>query len=148
MAISSIPTGARCVFSINGKVLAYARSVAVSESIDYQPVECLNDLRIREFCPTAYRVTLSCEVVRLIGTTLKSMGFFAATAQAASTQLINILNTGDLVATIEDSVTGTVLATINGVKIASHSWSVDARGMVMESVEFVATTLSEESDAA
>lgn len=148
MAISSIPTGARCVFSINGKVVAYARSVAISEAIDYNPIETLNDIRVREFCPVSYRVTLSCEVVRLIGTTLKSMGFFAATAQAASTQLVNILNTGDLVATVEDSVTGTVLATVNGVKIASHSWSVDARGMIMESVEFVAISLSEESDAA
>ena len=147
-AIPSIPTGARVVFSVNGQVWAYARSVAISESVDFSPIEILNSIRVSQFVPTAYRVTLTAESVRLIGTTIKSLGYFAQTAQSASTQLINILNTADLVATIEDSASGAILATINGVKIASHSWSVDARGSIAESVEFVAVSITDETEAA
>lgn len=147
MAISSIPTGARMVLSFNGQPVAYARSVAISEQIDYAPIEILGSIRVKEFVPQAYRITISCSTVRIIGTTLKSQGFFGKTAQNASQQLLNILNTGDLVATLEDSVSGAVIATVQGVKIAGHSFSLDSRGLIMEDVEMVGVSVSDESEA-
>jgi hypothetical protein len=148
MATPAIPTGARCTFSLNGQVIAYARSVAISEQIDYQPIEVLDLLRVKEFIPTAYRVTLTASMFRIVGQTLKSMNFFPKTGQNGTQQLINVLNVGDLVATLEDSVSGAVLATVQGVKIASHSFSIDSRGIVSEDVDFVCTSVTSEDEAA
>ncbi|MGI4850846.1 MAG: hypothetical protein ACRYGR_02785 [Janthinobacterium lividum] len=147
-ALPDVPTGARCVFKINGQTLMYARSVAISEQIDYQPVNVLNDVRVAQFVPTAYRVTLTASTIRLVGTTLKSLGFFAKTGQDSTTQLLSILNIGELVAELQDSVSGKTLATVNGVKIASHNFSVDSQGMISEDVEFVAVSVSDESETA
>lgn len=145
-ALPDVPTGARCVFKLNGQTLMYARSVAISEQVDYQPINVLNDIRVAQFVPTAYRVTLTASMIRLVGTTLKSLGFFAKTAQDATTQIIGILNIGELVAELQDSVTGKTFATVNGVKIASHSFSVDAQGIIAEDVEFVAISTVDESE--
>jgi hypothetical protein len=60
--------------------------------------------------------------------------------------LENILISGDMTATIEDTKTGKLFATLEQVKMASHNWSIDARGVVGEDVTFVAVRVKDESE--
>lgn len=131
-------TGARARFSIEGTKVGYARNVAVTEEIQYDPVEVLDNIEVEEFVPVAYRVTFTASQFRIIGETLKSLGFFPSNGGDTNEHLENILVSGDLVATIEDTATGTLFATVEQCKVASHNWTVDARGVVGEDMTFVA----------
>lgn len=98
----------------------------------------LDLLEVREFVPVAYRTTLSAQVFRVIGKSLKNLGIFP--------QEQNILTTGDLTATLEDQITGATWGQFEQVKCAEHSWDVTARGLVSENVNFVCIRLKDEQD--
>lgn len=139
-------TGARARFSIDGRKVGYARNVAVTEEITYEPIEVLDNIEVEEFAPTAYRVTFTAGQFRIIGETLKSLGFFPSVGANTEEHLENILVSGDLVATVEDTATGKLFATLEQVKVASHNWTIDARGVVGEDMTFVAIRLKDESE--
>jgi hypothetical protein len=139
-------TGARARFSIDGRKVGYARNVAVTEEIQYDPVEILDNIQVEEFVPIAYRVTFTAGQFRIIGETIKSLGFFPSLGANTEEHLENILISGDLVATIEDTATGKLFATLEQVKVASHNWTIDARGVVGEDLTFVSVRVKDESE--
>lgn len=139
-------TGARARFSINGVKVGYARNVNVSEEVTYEPIEVLDNIEVAEFAPVAYRVTFTASMFRIIGETLKSLGWFPSNGANPGEHLENILVTGDLTATIEDSKTGKSFATLEQVKIQNHNWTIDARGVVGEDVTFNAIRVRDESE--
>jgi len=139
-------TGARARFSINGVKVGYARNVNVSEEVGYEPVEVLDNIEVTEFAPISYRVTFTASMFRIIGETLKSLGWFPANGANPAEHLENILVTGDLTATIEDSKTGKTFATLEQVKVQTHNWTVDARGIVGEDVTFNCIRCRDESE--
>lgn len=139
-------TGARARFSINGIKVGYAKNVAGREEIQYEPVEVCDNIEVEEHAPVAYRVSMSASVFRIVGKTLKSLGWFPSVGANTEAHLLNILNSGELTATIEDSATGKLLATVEQVKVASRNFSIDARGVVGEDVEFVAIRMKDESE--
>jgi hypothetical protein len=139
-------TGARARFSINGIRVGYARNVAVTEEIQYDPVEVLDNIEVEEYVPVAYRVTFTASQFRIIGETLKSQGFFPPNGANKDEHLENILVSGDLNATVEDTRTGRIFSTLEQVKVASHNWTIDARGVVGEDMTFVATRVKDESE--
>ena len=144
-----IITGARSRFTVNGKVVGYAKGVNVSENISYEPIEVLDNIEVEEHVPTSYSVTFSASMFRLINTTLKSEGMFPSNGANAEEHLENILLTsGIMKATIEDTKTNKIYTELQEVKITSHNWSIDARGVVGEDVEFVAIRVSDESELA
>lgn len=139
-------TGARSRMSINGTKVGYARNVTVNEEIQYDPVEVLDNIEVEEHVPIAYRVRFTASKFRIIGETLKERGWMPESGNTTDEHLTNILNTGELVATIEDTRTSRIWATLEQVKIASINWTVDARGIVGEDVEFVAIRYKDESE--
>jgi hypothetical protein len=139
-------TGARARFSINGVKVGYARNVAVTEEIQYDPVEILDNIEVEEYVPVAYRVTFTASQFRIIGETVKSLGYFPNVGQNVEEHLENILISGDLTATVEDTKTGKLFATLEQVKVASHNWTIDARGVVGEDLTFVAIRVKDESE--
>ena len=139
-------TGARARFSIGGVKVGYARNVAITEEIEYQPVEVLDNIEVEEHVPVAYRVRFSASKFRIVGETLKTQRWFPATGKSTDDHLSNILDTGVLEAQIEDTKTGKIITYLDQVKIASHNWTVDARGSVGEDIEFVAIRTKDESE--
>lgn len=139
-------TGARARFSINGVKVGYARNVAVTEEIQYDPVEILDNIEVEEYVPVAYRVTFTASQFRIIGETVKSLGYFPNVGSNTEDHLENILVSGDLTATVEDTNTGKLFATLEQVKVASHNWTIDARGVVGEDLTFVAIRVKDESE--
>lgn len=139
-------TGARCRFSLAGKKVGWATNVSGSEEIQYDEAEVLDNIQVQEHVPVRYRVSLNASQIRIVGKTLKSEGFFPSLGANSEEHLTNILTQGDLVATIEDSKTGKILATYEQVKVATHNWSVNATGIVGEDVGFVAIRTKDESE--
>lgn len=139
-------TGARAIFSLNGKKVGYAKGCTFSEEIEYQPIEVLDNIEVEEFVPVAYRCRMTASMFRIIKESLKAAGFFPPTGESSSKHLTNILTSQDMFATLIDSVTGAALVTVQQVKISNHSWTVDARGIVGEDAEFVAVRMLDESE--
>lgn len=104
----------------------------------YEPVDVLDLLEVREYVPTAYRCTLSAQIFRVVGQSLKRLGIFP--------QEQNILTSGDLTAVLEDNLTGSITAQFEAVKCSEHSWDTTARGLVSENVNFVTIRVKDEFD--
>jgi hypothetical protein len=139
-------TGARARFSIDGKKVGFATNCAGSEEIEYQPLEVLDNIEVEEFVPVAYRVTFTASLVRIIGETIKSEGFFPQSGSSPAEHLTNILLQGDMVATIEDSKTGSIMMTLEQMKTQSRNWTINARGIVGKDVTFVSVRMKDESE--
>ena len=134
--MSNVFSGARARFKIDGVIVGWAGGVSGSESIDYEPVDVLDMLEVREFVPVAYRATLNATVFRVIGESLKKIGVFP--------RLEDILTTGDLTCAIEDKMTGNTMAQFEKCKAQEHSFDVTARGLTSENVTFVTVKLRDE----
>ena len=116
MALSNVMSGARARFKINGNIVAFAGGVSGSESVDYEPVDVLDLLEVREFVPVAYRATLNAQVFRVIGASLKALDIFP---RADDTE--DILTSGDLTCSVEDKGTGETMASFQQCKAQEHS---------------------------
>jgi hypothetical protein len=136
MAASKTFSGARAVFLVNSVPVAFAGGVSGEEMIDYEPVDVLGLLEVREHVPVAYRTSLNAQVFRVVGDSLKKIGILPRQEE--------IITSGDLEAAIQDVVTRQTIALFQGVRCAGHSWDVTARGIVQENVNFVSIRVLDE----
>lgn len=134
-------TGARARLMIQGVPVMYATNVAYGEEIQMDPVEVLDKLEVAEHVPVAYRVTFSSQHVRVVLNPIKNRD-----GVTIFPRLEDILTSGELTATVEDSVTGAVLASIERVRASRYQNNVSARAMVLTDVEFVAIRIRDESE--
>ena len=141
-------TGARALFSIKGNVVGYAKSVSLGEGITFHPLKVLGNIEVEEHVPVSYEVTFSASMFRMVGSSLKSLGLFPSVGGNVGEHLENILNSGEMVATLEDKKTRTLIAVVEQVKIASHNYTVEAETVVGTDVEFVAVRTRDESELA
>ena len=139
-------TGARARFLLNGERIGWATTVSGRESIEYEPVKVLDNIQVQEHVPLAYDTELSASVVRIVGKTPKSQGFFPQLGTDAEEHLQNILTNGEMSAQIEDNATGTVLYLFEQVRVANHNWTINARGIVGNDMVFVAIRQRDESE--
>jgi hypothetical protein len=138
-------TGARCRFSIDGRKVGYATACSGSEEIRYDPLEVLDNIEVEEFVPIGYTVSFTSDHVRIVGTTIKSEGYFPKAGNTPDDHLKNILLQGDMVGALEDTKTERNIATIEQMKMASRNFTINARGMVGKSITYVATRIRDES---
>jgi hypothetical protein len=131
-------SGARARFKFGGVTVGYAAGVSGEETIDYEPVEVLDLLEVREHVPVAYRCSLNAQIFRIIGDSLKKQGIFPKTE--------DIITSNALDAAIEDAPYRNTMALFTGVRTAGHTWDVAARGIVSENVSFVAIKVTDEFD--
>jgi hypothetical protein len=133
-------SGARAIFMINSVPVAFAGGVSGEEAINYEPVDVLTLLEVREFVPVAYTATLNAQVFRVVGSSLKQLGIMPREE--------DIITTGDLEAAVQDIVTRQTMALFQGVRCAGHSFDITARGIVQENVQFVCIRVLDEGDSA
>jgi hypothetical protein len=134
-------SGARARVLIDGKIIGFCGGLSGSESIDYEPVDVLNLLEVKEFVPVAYRATLSAQMFRIIGNSIKKQGIMPRGND------LDILTAGDLTVMVEDKLNpGQIAAQFTGVKCQEHSFDITARGLVSENVNFVAIRVKDESE--
>lgn len=138
MAASATFSGARAIFLINSVPVAFAGGVSGEEMIDYEPVDVLGMLEVKEFVPVAYRASLNAQIFRAVGGSLKAAGIMP--------RLENIIQSDDLTAAIQDTVTRETIALFSGVRTSGASWDITSRGIVSQNVTFVAIKVLDESE--
>tara|TARA_Y100000310_G_C20613196_1_gene779146 strand:+ start:1073 stop:1543 length:471 start_codon:yes stop_codon:yes gene_type:complete len=145
-------SGARARFYINDYPVGYCAGVSGEEAVDYEPVDTLGFLEVREHVPVAYRASLSAAFFRLIGSSLKKYG--GKYGNAGNLKIFPILDdiliSGVLKAAIQEHLgpgtNGEILAQFLGVRAASKTWDTSARGVVSENCSFVAIRQRDESE--
>ena len=113
----------------------------------FEPIKVLDTIQIVEHVPTDYEVSMTADFVRIVGTTLKTEGWFAEQGATADDHLTNILANGELTASIEDSKgDGQVIMNVEGVRISERNINIVARGVVGTNVSMVAIRARDEQD--
>lgn len=145
-------SGARAKFFISNRPVGFCAGVSGEEAIDYDPIDTLDFLQVREHVPVAYRASLSAAFFRLIGSPLKDYIGKGDTPGAESISIFpkfnNILTAGALSAAIHETKSadgGKILAKFESVRAASKTFDVSARGVVSENCSFVAIRQTDES---
>ena len=149
MATGNVLTGARARFSLEGKQVGYATGGTVREMIQFEPIKTLDNIQTIEHAPTDYEVSMTAELVRIIGSTIKSENWFAKQGTSPADHLSNILAGGELTATIEaDANIGTpqIVMNVEGVRISERNMNITARGVVGTNITMVAIRARDESD--
>ena len=152
--MANVFTGARAKFYIDEKPIGYCAGVSGEEAIDYEPVETLNFLEVREHIPVAYRASLSAAFFRLVGSSLKE---YTGKGEADGPQGMSIfpkfndiLISGAMSATINNTKPeadgSTIIAKFISVRAASKTFDVSSRGIVTENCSFVAIKQMDESE--
>ena len=131
-------SGARAIFLVNGNPVGFASGVSGEEMIDHEPIDVLNLLEVREHVPVAYRTSLNAQIFRVVGDSLKAQGLMPRQS--------DIIQSGDMEAAIQDSVTGNTIGLFQGVRCGGYSFDITARGVVQMSVPFVAIRVMDESE--
>lgn len=135
--MSTVMTGAKAIFRLNGAQIAYASSVTFNENIQLEEVNTLDRLDVLEHAEVGYRVDLSCQTFRVADQSIKQLGLMS--------KLGSILTQGELTAEVIDRVTGATILLMEGVKLESRQTNVDARGVMTESWNFKGRRSSDEA---
>ncbi len=144
--MSDVLTGCRARFSMDGVKVGYATGVTLRENITYEPIKVLDSIQTAEHVPIDYDCSITADMVRLVGTTIKSLGWFPMQGATPEDHLKNILTSGVLTATIEDNETGKIVQNVEGVRISEQGMQITARGVVGTNVSMVAIRVRDESD--
>ena len=144
-------SGARAMFYFNGTQVAFASGCDGSEEIQYEQVETLDHLPVKEHVPVGIRVTFNANIFRTVASgastdvapgSLKEQGIFPKYGAHGE----KILKMTGVTVYIQDRNTGKVLYLIEGVKPASNNFSITPRGVVGQNVSFVCILMKDESE--
>lgn len=156
---SEVISGARAIFKVGGQPVGYALDVSGSTGINYQPLNVLGHLEVVEHVPVSYVVSLNASMARIAnGSRLNKKTSFPGLRSdldgnlespqlmpAFGTNGLNILQSGELSATIYDLVTKTSLYEIVGIKAENKNWNLAPGSILAEQISFVAR-ISHEAD--
>lgn len=144
-------SGARASFYFNGTKVAYASGCDGSREIQYEAVEVLDHLPVKEHVPVGYRVNFNANIFRTISSgastdvapgSVTEQGLFPKFGAAGE----RILKMTGVVVYIQDRNTGKVIYLIKDVKPASSNFSITARGVVAQNMSFVCTQMIDEAE--
>jgi hypothetical protein len=155
---NSVISGARAKLSLNNQVVGFATDVSCSEEIQVEAIRTLDSFHTLEFVPVGYDISFSASRVRLFGGSLRggtvtegrgnALDVVAKHGTDAAQHLSNVLNKTSFTATIEDTIAQATFARIEQVQVVRHNWSVTARGIVGEDIEFVGVRIVDETESA
>lgn len=134
-------TGARAIFKINGKKIALATGVSVTENINYEPVRTLDLLEVEEFCEVSYDAALTCDTMRVIGNSPTQQGIFP------HEDLLSILTQPELIAELYDVLTNQLVVRVEGIKPQGNNFDVRAGQVVANNLTFVCKRVLDVSEA-
>jgi len=136
--MSTVMTGAKAKFTIDGKVIAYASNVSYNENIQYEAINVLDQLNVLEHAEVGYTVDMQCQSFRVPNQSVKQLGIMKSLPQ--------LLTQGVMDAMVVDP-DGNIILLMTGTKIQARQATVDARGVMTETWSFVGLQAKDELDA-
>ena len=134
--MSQTSTGARIVFRVNGKKVAFANSLNYTVAHAHQPVDVLDQLEPAEYAETGYTVNFSATQFRVSNQSAIALGL--------APRLQDILTQPELTAELVDRITGATLMLIQRVKCTQIDANVDARSLMQTTLSFVGIRYDDE----
>jgi len=137
---SQVSTGAKLELKVGGVVVAYANNATYTINHNMQPIERFGEPEVNEHAELGVTVEFSAAMFRVNAKAAVSLGM--------SPRLEEFLTQPELTASIKDKLAGTggvVFVNITGIKLASRSGSVDARGVWTETLNFVGRIFNDEA---
>lgn len=145
-------SGARTMFIFNGEVVGYASGVSGSKEIQYEPVDTLDHLEVREHVPVGFRVTLAAQIFKTVavGSGNDNDAPGSLEQQQIFPKFNDIFRIQGVEAIIQDDPQagsgGNILAQYENVKTASYNFNIAARSIVGQNVAFVTTMMKDQSE--
>jgi hypothetical protein len=136
--MSTVMTGAKAKFTIDGKVIAYASNVSYNENIQYEAINVLDVLNVLEHAEVGYTVDMQCQSFRVPNQSVKQLGIMKSLPQ--------LLTQGVMDSMVTDP-DGNIILLMTGTKIQARQTTVDARGVMTETWSFVGLQAKDELDA-
>lgn len=143
---SDVLSGARANFMLNGVSVGYAGQCSVAHNYSYSPIQVIGSLEVLGHVPTAYMSSLTFNQLRLVGTNLRTAGWWPFVGNTPTDHLRALVAIPELTAVLEDSVTSTVCALAIGCRIESSSLNVSSSGLWGEDVSVVVRRILLEGD--
>lgn len=134
-------SGARAKLLIGGVEVGYATGVNASEDITNVRVNVLGEIDSQEIVPTSRAVSVNCNFVRILNSSLSDQGAWVEGDTNA------VLGFPDLSMVIQDRVTGNTIWTIEGARCQTRNWTVDSGGIMSTNVSFEAIKMGDETPA-
>jgi hypothetical protein len=141
MATSKIITGARSIFKLNGKKVAFATGVTVNQTINFEPFRPLDSVFVVENVEVSYDCSLAADEVTVIGQSPTQQGLWPAMNQLA------ILTESEMTAEIYDALSGQLVLNVVGVKCNTNNRQFRANQIVANDLTFVARIVNDVTDA-
>ena len=147
MAGGEMMHGARARFTIEGKLVAMATGVSVREIQQIQRGKTLDSIRTDELVVVDYEVSIEIDMIRAVGKSPVAQGLFPKKGKTPDEHLRNIVNHPQMVAVIEDRITGKRLETISGLMGESYNRSYRRTQISESSCSFQAIVSTDEAES-
>jgi hypothetical protein len=133
-----VMTAARARLFMNGMRMGYAAGVTVTENIQQEPVNVLDNVRPIEFATVGYSVTLRCQLYKLPNEDIVQAGLWPKHGRDPDELKTLLLSFEDLTADLYDSYKGAFIGKCYGVKPTSRSIQFSPRGLIITDASFLA----------
>lgn len=139
-----VMTGSRARFYMNGMQIGYAMGVTITENIQQEPVNCLDNIRPSEFATVGYSVTMRTRLYKLPNEDIVNAGLWPKHGRDPD-ELKNLLLTFEsLTADVYDSFKGVFVAKVYGIVPTTKTIDFQPRGLVVEDCQWLALGFSTE----
>lgn len=144
----NVISGARARLFVDGQAVGYATGVDVSQEYQYEPIRVLDNIEVSEFVPIGYECSASCRRVRFVPGSLRGpdLSVIPKLGRTPEDHLRNILDRSDgYDIQVDDRIASQTVALLLGAVATRNAWSLDARGIIGESIDFLAIKLADEA---
>lgn len=145
-----VGSGPRSRLFIDGQPVGYATGVDITEDTQYEPIRVLDNIEVSEFVPIGYEASISTRRCRLVpgsprgGSDLTFMPKLGGDAEIHLRNLLARPEGFDI--QVDDIINPTTMALLTGAVATRRGWSVDARGIIGENIDFLGIRLYDESE--
>ena len=141
---SAVLTGAKVTFFLGNTVVAYASAVNVTINHGLVPIHTLDRLAPVEYAETDYTVTFSVSRFR-VPKSLTRPGSGSPVDLGWEAKLQDMLTQGTISARVYDKSTQQDILIIDEVKMTTRTFSISARDIGSETLDFVGIVASDEA---
>jgi len=144
--MSEVVTGAKLELRIGNVAIAYANNVEYKLDLLTETIQGIDEIEVDEYAEIGTRVTFSASMFRV--------AFQAAFSLGIQPKIDQFLRQPELVAYItfsnsfkrNNNAKQPILLRLNGLKLVGRSGVVNARGVWIETLNFVARRMSDEGE--
>jgi hypothetical protein len=148
MSLPKIMSGARAIFRVNNKVVAFATNVNYTVSHPHQAISVLGRYSAARHEPTGVEVSFGCSAMRFTAAGGKGNSPQAAATDRLMPRLQDILSTDELMVEIVDRATDQTLLMVSRARMTQRSGSMGSRDLLSESWTFVGVVAEDDDSGA